>query len=133
MWYRSLFVLHGKALAVESQAFTIQSTYKETSDLVPYGYIMDVPQIYIEPSASRALKDLDSSENSFALVGRAFAAHMPPATKLTIRDPGIFTSTGYGMPFPMRFGSFLRPSLPLPRSLRKKGTVSRSERGELAW
>ncbi len=45
---------------------------------------------------------------------------MPPATRLTIRAPGIFTSIGYGTPRPRPCGMFFKPSLPFARSLEKK-------------
>ena len=50
--------------------------------------------------------------------------HVPPAARLTIRDPGIFTSVGYGIPCPYLSlrpsGSFLKPSLPSLWSLQWK-------------
>jgi len=98
MWFRRLFVLNRKSLAVESWAIAIQSTFDPRSDFFSHSHAKaGIPQTYIEPSESIAWKD------------------MPPATRLTIRDPGIFTSMGYGTPSPVPFGMFFNPSLPFER------------------
>lgn len=44
--------------------------------------------------------------------------YIPPAARLTIRTPGILTSTGYGIPAPLTsLGSSRTPSLPFRFSL----------------
>lgn len=67
-----------------------------------------------------AWKDLCRLEDTDEALESGFMAHMPPATRLTIRDPGIFTSIGYGTPCPTPFGMFFKPSLPFARWLHKR-------------
>jgi hypothetical protein len=59
-------------------------------------------------------------ETPVALEGES-RTYMPPATRLTIRDPGIFTSIGYGTPCLRPCRECPTPSLPFARWLQSKG------------